>query len=107
MAALRVAPLQQVLRLTADGGSEETTGKEVVAPILVINPRTDADFVAHAQDALRDAASAEDLEHALRTRYPHAVVRPRELDGERTQVWYVYREGRWMPPTQGGEEANR
>jgi hypothetical protein len=25
-------------------------------------------------------------------------VRPRELAGERTQIWYVYRDGHWVHP---------
>ena len=35
----------------------------------------------------------------LRERYPLAVVRPRDLSSERTAVWYVYREGSWVPST--------
>jgi hypothetical protein len=38
----------------------------------------------------------ETLEAALRTRYPNALVRPRGLAGERTEVWYVYRDGHWI-----------
>ena len=39
------------------------------------------------------------LHAALAERFPHAVVRPRELAGERTQIWYVYRDGRWIRST--------
>ena len=38
----------------------------------------------------------QDLEKMLRTRYANAVVRPRELEAERIEVWYVYRDGHWI-----------
>ena len=38
----------------------------------------------------------QDLEALLRSRYPKAVVRRRELDAERVEVWYVYRDGHWI-----------
>lgn len=41
-------------------------------------------------------SSPHDLEAILRSRYPTAVVRPRELEGERAEVWYVYRDGHWI-----------
>jgi len=43
------------------------------------------------------AATPADLQQALRTHHPRAVVHQRELEGERAVVWYVYREGRWIP----------
>ena len=36
------------------------------------------------------------LQDCLRIRWPLALVRPRELAGERTQIWYVYRDGHWI-----------
>lgn len=45
---------------------------------------------------LSGRCSREDLEAILRTRYPDAVVRPRELEAEETVVWYVYRDGHWI-----------
>ena len=39
------------------------------------------------------------LQDCLRGRYPRALVRPRELAGEQTQIWYVYRDGHWIRPT--------
>ena len=64
-------------------------------PILVINPRSDAAFRNHVNELLDGLEQPEDLAKRLRARYPNVVVRPRELSGERTAVWYVYRDGRW------------
>jgi hypothetical protein len=66
-------------------------------PVLVVNPRTDAEFVAEAERLTREGAdTAAALEAALRERYPRAVVRERGLAAEAT-TWYVYREGTWVP----------
>ena len=68
-------------------------------PVLIVNPRDDAEFVSFVQrhvDAGADSVAA--LQQSLRERYPAAVVRKRELSGERDVVWYVYREGRWVRP---------
>ncbi len=73
-----------------------------MSSVLVINPRSDEQFTAFARDRASAADSPEDLQALLRLRYPRAVVRPRELDGERTQVWYVYRDGRWASSLAGG-----
>lgn len=67
------------------------------APLLVINPPTDADFVRACDAALgRHPACTDDLQALLRPRFPLAVVRPRALSGERVEVWYVYRDGHWV-----------
>jgi len=42
--------------------------------------------------------TAETLQQRLRERYPLAAVRPRDLSSERTAIWYVYRDGHWVPP---------
>jgi hypothetical protein len=66
-------------------------------PVIVANPPGDRQFRALIDAGLVSGArQPEDLEALLRVRYPRAVVRPRELAGERTPVWYVYREGRWI-----------
>jgi hypothetical protein len=70
--------------------------------VLVINPRSDEQFAAFAREQAGEAESPEDLQAALRRRYPQSVVRPRGLDGEKTEVWYVYRDGRWASPIRGG-----
>jgi hypothetical protein len=43
------------------------------------------------------AMEAGELERRLRTSYPSAVVRPRDLANEPFVVWYVYRDGHWVP----------
>ena len=65
---------------------------------FVINPRTDRDFIARVEAIGETAPDARALQAALRAEYPKAVVRPRQLEGEREEVWYVYREGTWIPP---------
>jgi hypothetical protein len=66
-------------------------------PLIVTNPVDDRAFRALIDVALRSGEMAPgDLEQVLRTRYPRAVVRPRELAGERAEIWYVYREGHWI-----------
>jgi hypothetical protein len=76
-------------------------------PTLVLSPPDDRPFRALAVGLIEDgAATPGDLEARLRRAYPRAIVRPRELVGERTQIWYVYRDGRWVRPgTTGGREA--
>jgi hypothetical protein len=66
-------------------------------PIIVANPPRDEVFSSLIERSLL-AGSAEphDLEDVLRTRYPQAVVRRRELAGESLDVWYVYRDGHWI-----------
>lgn len=66
-------------------------------PTLVLNPADDEDFRA-AAEALLDCGILHSvlLQECLRERYPRTVVRPRELAGENTEIWYVYRDGRWV-----------
>ncbi|HUP54249.1 MAG TPA: hypothetical protein VM408_01980 [Methylomirabilota bacterium] len=67
-------------------------------PLLIVNPRSDIRFVEHVTrltDAAGDDPSA--LETTLRAEYPQAIVRRRELSSESTEMWYVYRDGRWSP----------
>ena len=66
--------------------------------VLIINPLTDDDFAAFVHDCARDASDPTVLQARLRERYPRAVARSRDLSGERGAAWYVYREGRWIPP---------
>jgi hypothetical protein len=68
-------------------------------PVLIASPRDDSAFREFAELLVRNgAASAESLEAGLRARHPMAVVRERDLEGERIVVWYVYRDGRWIRP---------
>jgi hypothetical protein len=66
---------------------------------FVINPRRDPEFSAMVERDGPKAPSPSVLQAALRSRYPRAVVRPRQLEGERAEVWYVYREGTWIAET--------
>ena len=67
-------------------------------PVLIVNPRSDTRFVQLVAE-LTDGASTQpgDLEGRLRVDFPNAIVRRRELSSEPTEVWYVYRDGRWTP----------
>jgi hypothetical protein len=67
-------------------------------PILVVNPRTDREFVDLANRLVEDGIDDPgELESNLRRRYPLVVVRQRLLSAESTRTWYVYREGQWIP----------
>lgn len=67
-------------------------------PILILNPRGDARFVEFVSELMADAVGEpEGLQAGLRAQFPEAVVRRRELSSEPTEVWYVYRDGRWTP----------
>lgn len=67
-------------------------------PTLIVNPIGDREFIAFANYQLEGASTAGELQALLRVRYPEAIVRLRELSGERILVWYVYRDGRWARP---------
>ena len=69
---------------------------ETERPTLVTNPADDAAFRDEAEAALQEGQSTADLQDILRGSYPRAVVRARELAGERQVVWYVYRDGHWI-----------
>jgi hypothetical protein len=67
-------------------------------PVLILNPRDDAAFTSLADALVADGTPTPDeFQRRLRERYPMATVRPRDLSSERTTVWYVYREGHWVP----------
>jgi hypothetical protein len=66
-------------------------------PTLVLNPPDDEEFRSSALGLVEDGlGEPSDLQERLRTRWPLALVRPRELAGEPTQIWYVYRDGHWV-----------
>jgi hypothetical protein len=93
-----------------DGGVDEhETSSPSVArrrPIVVINPSNDARFREMVDRFVATGGSRpDDLEAALRGQYPQAVVRPRELAGERFEVWYVYRDGHWI--RSGADDGSR
>ena len=69
-----------------------------MSPTLVLNPRHDTDFVTFAETIVSEGVtSPSELQEHLRRTYPRAVVRARELNGETFTIWYVYREGHWIP----------
>ncbi|MEA2633124.1 MAG: hypothetical protein QOE66_3343 [Chloroflexota bacterium] len=69
---------------------------ETQRPSLVTNPADDVAFRDAADAALEEGQSVAELQEILRHRYPRAVVRARDLAGERSVVWYVYRDGKWV-----------
>ena len=69
-----------------------------VRPLLIVNPRSDVEFGQYIATLTGDGlTSPSELEAKLRQAYPNAIVRRRELSSESTEVWYVYRDGRWAP----------
>ena len=69
---------------------------------LVLNPRDDPRFVGLAEAIVADGIGAPaELQTRLRQAYPNAIVRARELDGEAQSIWYVYRDGHWIPAERG------
>lgn len=67
------------------------------SPTVIINPRDDLPFSEMVDRSLLTGVESPDaLERLLRDDYPLAVVRRRELAGEQVEVWYIYREGRWV-----------
>jgi hypothetical protein len=66
-------------------------------PTLVLNPRSDPDFVAYARSVIDEGPkTVSAYQERLRARYPRAVVHSRELTGEPYVIWYCYRDGRWQ-----------
>jgi hypothetical protein len=66
-------------------------------PTLVLNPPDDHDFRALAEQEIESGVVEPTmLQDRLRHRWPHVLVRPRELAGEQAQIWYVYRDGHWI-----------
>ena len=66
-------------------------------PTLILNPPDDLDFRVAAESLVGGGVAApQALEGSLRERWPAAVVRPRDIAGERGDIWYVYRDGHWV-----------
>jgi hypothetical protein len=79
--------------------SADNRTRRTVPTALVLNPRSDAAFVAFAEAVLADGVTMPDaFQDRLRKRYPRAVVRQRELASEQFTIWYCYRDGRWVQP---------
>jgi hypothetical protein len=68
-------------------------------PTLVLNPAGDDEFRSAAEHLVENGfLEPALLQDCLRARWPRAIVRPRELAGEHTHIWYVYRDGHWVSP---------
>ena len=69
-----------------------------MTPTLMINPRSDHLLTERAEALVLDGAhTPAELQAGLRDSYPHVIVRERSLSHEAVVVWYVYREGSWVP----------
>ena len=70
----------------------------VGSPVVMCLPSVDVAFRAAVQSALEtaDAATPLLLERRLRSLYPGALVRQRDLSGESLAVWYAYRDGSYI-----------
>lgn len=78
-------------------GAQAIVHEPVQRPTLVLNPPGDGAFVEFATHAMNGGIiDPAELQRRLRERFPHSIVRPRGLSGERTEIWYVYRDGRWI-----------
>jgi hypothetical protein len=74
-------------------------------PVLIVNPRDDLGFTALAEQLVAEGIDAATvLEARLRERYPAVAVRPRALSSEPLIVWYVYRDGHWVPSMRREED---
>lgn len=71
-----------------------------LTPTVVINPADDSEFASHVRAVLPTAGwSPDGLQRMLSRHYPRVAVHRRELSSEPIEVWYVYRDGHWTPPT--------
>jgi PAS domain-containing protein len=84
--------------------AEPATPRGVNSPRvrLVTIPTDDRAFAEIAERLRegRDASSSSALQARLRSIFPRAVVRARELTGE-SPAWYVYRDGSWRSELDG------
>jgi hypothetical protein len=65
--------------------------------MVIANPPGDRRFRSMIDSFLVSGGRRpEELESILRVRYRAALVRQRDLAGERFDVWYVYRDGHWI-----------
>jgi hypothetical protein len=79
-------------------GANAIVSESEPRPTLVLNPAGDEEFRSAAVHLVESGfVEPALLQDCLRGRWPRAIVRPRELAGERDQVWYVYRDGHWVP----------
>jgi hypothetical protein len=66
-------------------------------PTLITNPTGDAGFLQAVERAVEEAdGDIGAAQLALRSQYPQAVLRARDISGETIVVWYAYRDGSWV-----------
>src|SRR5690349_1596733 len=85
--------------MTTRGPGGYTRRHDGPVPCVTI-PSDDPAFGEHVRrlsERFPDAGAAE-LEVRLRQLFPRAAVRARGLSSE-PEVWYVYRDGAWRPPS--------
>jgi hypothetical protein len=93
---MRLQPAHDYRR--SDDVGTRSDARWIVRPLLIVNPRSDIRFMQRVAELTDDAElGPTDLQARLRVEFPAAIVRPRELSSEATEVWYVYRDGRWTP----------
>jgi hypothetical protein len=73
---------------------EQGTRAAVSRPHLFCLPSSDRLFATVVEEIaeLLTLQSTRELEDVLRPIYPNVAVHRRELEGEPTPIWYVYRE---------------
>lgn len=83
------------------GGAGRTRAGDRSRPTLLVNPPSDVTLRATLDRAMDERApgTPAELEALVRPDYPRIVVRARSLEHESVVVWYVYREGYWVPST--------
>jgi hypothetical protein len=81
------------------------TRAAVSRPRLFCLPSSDRLFAAVVEEVAESLTlqSTDELEDVLRPMYPNVAVHRRDLEGERTPIWYVYRE-RTFPAHPGQAE---
>ena len=81
------------------GGTGRTRSGDRSRPTLLVNPPSDARLRAALDRTMaeRGPGTPSELEALMRPEYPRIVVRARALEHESVVVWYVYREGYWVP----------
>ncbi len=84
-------------RPAAMNDDQQPIGHSDTRPLLIVNPLEDSAFTAAADAQLDGCDDPLELEERLRPGYPRATVHARELAGESKRVWYVYRDGHWIP----------
>jgi len=91
------------------GGASRTRSGDRSRPTLLVNPPSDARLRASLDRTMNERvpATPSELEALMRPDYPRIVVRARALEHESVVVWYVYREGYWVPAVAEEPAAER